>query len=250
MPGPVEFNLLKPFCVELLQALRKERLLSLGGLSINSAKALFVKELLPLAQRPILWLADDESNLNQIKSDLAAWQIDPYLILDEKLLSAPYSLEVAQALSLVAEKQASVIVGTPETLRALEVAHPKELTEQILTVKMEERLDLVNFFNTLIERGYQVSPGVLTAPGTYTKRGGIIDVFPVNTHHPVRIELEDDCVINIYEFNFFTNAKLSEFATLKIYPIQVEKVGQNFFKYFKDSLVLLESATTLTAKTL
>ncbi|MDD4352555.1 MAG: transcription-repair coupling factor [Candidatus Gracilibacteria bacterium] len=231
---------LKPVCSELAQTLKKNQLVNLAGVSINSAKALIIAILAREFKTPLLWITDDQSNLNQIQSDLSSWQVKDFFILGEQLLTGGDKVQLAQALSLAHQNKPGILVSTMEILKEIETPHPNELEKNILKLKAGEKLEMVDFFNKLIDLGYKVSPGVLTEPGTYVKRGGIIDVFPVNFTNPVKIELEGDEIISINEFNFFTNEKLNEFGELSIYPIELEKIGSNFFKYFEQRVVVCD----------
>ncbi len=65
-----------------------------------------------------------------------------------------------------------------------------------LKVKDSIRFDI--FIQRLIEMGYQRRP-VASDKGEFAIRGGIIDVFPVSTPDPFRIEFWGD-VSNPYEF--------------------------------------------------
>ena len=234
--GPL--GLLKPVCTDLLKTLEKCNTAELAGVSIYSAKSLLVASLFREFSGAIVWIAEDEGNLNQIRSDLSAWSVTDYLILKESDVLNQMKVQIAQALSLVHQERPGILVSTLGTLKELSVPPASVLESDITRLKTDSILDLVKFFNDLIDRGYQASTGVLTEPGTYTKRGGIIDIFPVNFRNPVRIELEEEKVLSIYEFNFFTNAKLTDFSELKIYPIDSSKNGKNFFNYLKNCLIV------------
>ena len=56
----------------------------------------------------------------------------------------------------------------------------------------------------LTASGYEVQPTV-EQPGTVSRRGGIIDVFPVGTINPVRIELFDDEIDSMRLFDVETS---------------------------------------------
>jgi transcription-repair coupling factor (superfamily II helicase) len=55
-------------------------------------------------------------------------------------------------------------------------------------------------------------------PGTFSMRGGIIDVFPFTEDHPVRIELFDDEIESIRFFKPDTQRSLDETSNIDFPP--------------------------------
>ncbi|MCH8155058.1 MAG: hypothetical protein IH786_07305, partial [Proteobacteria bacterium] len=55
-----------------------------------------------------------------------------------------------------------------------------------------------------VNLGYRHEP-VVESPGTFSQRGGIIDVYPTQSEHPLRVELWDDEVDTIRRFDPFTH---------------------------------------------
>ena len=61
-------------------------------------------------------------------------------------------------------------------------------------VSMGEALEVLN--------GYGYDENIETKNiGEYTRRGGIVDVFPTNTKNPIRIEFDGDDISSIRYFN-------------------------------------------------
>src|SRR5690625_7691396 len=57
--------------------------------------------------------------------------------------------------------------------------------------------------------GYERA-GMVTTPGEFSLRGGIIDIYPVTEEHPVRIELFDEEVDSIRYFDAETQRSLEK----------------------------------------
>ena len=62
-------------------------------------------------------------------------------------------------------------------------------------------VDLEHLFATLVEFGYKRQEAV-SEEGEFSRRGGIIDIFPVSFELPIRIELENNTILSIKTFNF------------------------------------------------
>src|SRR3989344_5773933 len=63
-------------------------------------------------------------------------------------------------------------------------------------VEPEEKLPYSPFLRKLSDIGY-AKVGLVSAPGEFATRGGIVDVFPINLEHPIRIEFSGNTVLGI-----------------------------------------------------
>ena len=99
--------------------------------------------------------------------------------------------------------------AAPATVRALVVTAPALVRRQVPPAFLEAAgeyvlagadLDRENLLRKLVASGYhQVS--TVEDPGTYSVRGGIIDVFSPSRTHPVRIDLFGDDVESLHLFD-------------------------------------------------
>ena len=69
----------------------------------------------------------------------------------------------------------------------------------------------------LVKLGYERSDQVEMA-GDFSVRGGIVDVFPLNSHHPCRIEFFDDEIDSIRQFNIGTQLSIDKLDAVEILP--------------------------------
>ena len=70
----------------------------------------------------------------------------------------------------------------------------------VFSIRVNDRLKISEAINKLIEYGYDENIETKYI-GEYTRRGGIIDVFPNNTINPARIELDGNMVSSIRFYN-------------------------------------------------
>ncbi|CAM3229870.1 transcription-repair coupling factor [Sporolactobacillus spathodeae] len=85
----------------------------------------------------------------------------------------------------------------------------------LMRFKSGETLDLAEIASKLSAIGYEREP-MITSPGQYSIRGGILDIFPLTERHPLRIELFDDEVDSI---RFFDSESQRSIETLTESPI-------------------------------
>ncbi len=89
------------------------------------------------------------------------------------------------------------------------------------SLRVGERIDLGKTMLHLTRSGYEVQPTV-ELPGTVSRRGGIIDIFPVGADHPVRIELFDDEIESIRAFDVETQRSFSNVDAVQLVPAREE----------------------------
>ena len=88
--------------------------------------------------------------------------------------------------------------------RAMEDAREAESN----TWSVGQRIRLDQVLPRWVELGYHSEP-VVEVPGTFSLRGGILDIFPANAEFPFRIELWDDEVETIRRFDPHTQRSLA-----------------------------------------
>ena len=79
-----------------------------------------------------------------------------------------------------------VVASTVASLRR--TISPKALQEAWHSVEVGGRVALAELFSRWVALGYQREEAV-EVPGTFSHRGGIVDIYPVSSHLPARIEL-------------------------------------------------------------
>ena len=93
----------------------------------------------------------------------------------------------------------------------------KEFQDQCLYVDHESILETNALRMKLVELGY-VSNGLAEAPGEFSIRGDIIDIFPLTEQCPVRIELWGDEVDSIRSFDAESQRSIENLENVLIYP--------------------------------
>ncbi len=80
-----------------------------------------------------------------------------------------------------------------------------------------EELDTDEWLLKLVAMGYSRTP-MVTTPGEFALRGGILDIYPLNFEHPVRIELFDTEVDSLRLFSAEDQRSLEKVQSLCILP--------------------------------
>ncbi|MDM7952879.1 MAG: transcription-repair coupling factor [Cyanobium sp. CZS 25K] len=105
------------------------------------------------------------------------------------------------------------------TERALQphLPPPPLLAARCLTLRRGERLDLEQLALTLAGLGYEKVP-TIEQEGTWSRRGDIIDVFPVSAELPVRLELFGEDLEKLREFDPATQRSLDVIERVRLTP--------------------------------
>ena len=77
-----------------------------------------------------------------------------------------------------------------------------------------EFLDIQKFFKKV---GYQKS-SLVEYPCQYSCHEKIIDFFPINSEHPIRLEFKDGVLSNIRNFDINSQRSITTLAEVKVYP--------------------------------
>ena len=113
----------------------------------------------------------------------------------------------------------------------------KDIARQI---KIGDRIDIADTMRHLTRSGYEVLPTV-EQPGTVSRRGGIIDIFPVGANHPIRIELFDDEVDTMRLFDIETQRSFQDVETISIIPAREELPSFIDIQDISDSIASLNT---------
>lgn len=94
----------------------------------------------------------------------------------------------------------------------------KELFEEsIISLASGERIDLSLFAQKLVAIGYE-RVSTVEGKSQFAVRGGIIDIFPVNSDAAIRIELFDDEIDSLRSFDTMTQRSLENLEKAVILP--------------------------------
>ena len=112
----------------------------------------------------------------------------------------------------------------------------------LLTISVRGQADERKLAQQLVDMGYEKSYQV-EAPGQFSIRGGIVDIFDLTEENPYRIELWGDEVDSIRSFDVLSQRSLEKLSSITIYPAsemllsgktlkngidQIEKEGKSF----------------------
>src|SRR2546426_10113847 len=176
--------------------------------------------------RTVALVAPSEDRARRWRAELAGW------LGEERVLafperetmpfeaSAPSGTAVHQRLLTLwrlATAQAPVAVVT--SLRGLleHTIPPEELARRGRTLRAGDRLSWTETAAWLFDLGYEPVTEV-SEPGTFSRRGGIIDIYPASAEQPARVELFGDEIETLRAFDPVTQRSQSPLDELVVLP--------------------------------
>ena len=176
--------------------------------------------------RTVALVAPSEDRARRWRAELAGWLgEDRVLAFPERETmpfetSAPSGTAVHQRLLTLwrlATTQAPVAVVT--SLRALleHTIPPEDLARRGRTLRAQDRLSWAETAAWLFDLGYEPVTEV-SEPGTFSRRGGIIDIYPASAEQPARVELFGDEIETLRAFDPVTQRSQSPLEELIVLP--------------------------------
>ncbi len=183
-------------------------------------------------------------------NELAVWGVDVIFLPEyewagfEESLPDPEAaaerLAVLKRLHHQAEAGADlVMVATKESLQE-PAPVPGQLETQTESFRAGSILDIAAFSEKLEEAGYEKEPQVFQR-GQYALRGGIIDVFSWQAEYPCRIELFDEEVESIREFDLDSQVSIQKVKTAEILLSEANlEMSATIADYIRDADLLVD----------
>jgi transcription-repair coupling factor (superfamily II helicase) len=210
----------------LARSERPERL-RLGGAG-RAGRALISSALAGVAEAPLLVVVPtlEEAGRMAALLELMGWQScqlyptsegSPYEPFDPTTEITWGQLQVlAELLDPEAGGKRLAIVATERALQP-HLPPPDVLAGRCLTLRRGDTLDIEELGATLARLGYERVPSI-EQEGTWSRRGDIIDLFPVSAELPVRLELFGEELEKLREFDPASQRSLDAIERVRLTP--------------------------------
>ena len=116
----------------------------------------------------------------------------------------------------ILEKSPVTVVTTMEALMMPQMPL-SEIVSRVLHFDRSSTVDEERLSEALIEMGYEKNYQV-EAPGQFSVRGGIVDIFDMTEENPYRIELWGDSVDSIRSFDVLSQRSVENLDSISVYP--------------------------------
>jgi transcription-repair coupling factor (superfamily II helicase) len=213
----------------------------------GSADALAIATLAARADtRPLAVIAASPLEAQRLAEEIAwcAPDLRTHLLPDWETLPydhfSPHQDLISERLATlfaVSQGQCDVLIVAASTA-ATRLAPPSFLAAHTFFMQKGDKLDLDKLRAQMTLAGYQHVTQVVAA-GEYSVRGGLVDLFPMGTALPYRIELFDDEIETIRSFDVDTQRTLYPVPEIRLLPareLPAGEAGRTMFRQrFRDS---------------
>lgn len=233
-----------PLTTELLNKLHQQQFLKLNGIA-RIPKGLVASTLAHAEQRNLLVITSTLEEAGRWAAQLEAmgWQTMHFYPTSESSPYEPFDpesemtwgqlqvladLQIAQELSAANSGAGLAIVATERALQP-HLPPPEIFRPYCVTLQRGMELNLEDFSRQLANLGYE-RVSLVETEGQWSRRGDIIDVFPVASELPVRLELFGDDLDKLREFDPATQRSLDSIqrlvlTTTNFAPMILEGLG-------------------------
>ncbi|MBG9982652.1 transcription-repair coupling factor [Aerococcaceae bacterium DSM 111020] len=193
----------------------------------RSAKAVMIAQLYKENPRPLLIVEPDLKANAQLQQDLLYLLEDTpiYNFPAEESLAIRYSVsshdhmsERLKTLTFLFSGEAGIVITDVSGL--MQRLTPRALWEnsqKTLTIGSEiERDELAQY---LVDLGYNAESAVMT-PGEFSFRGSIVDIYPLTSPNPVRLDFFDTELDSLRYFDPETQESIENITSIQITPAQ------------------------------
>jgi len=212
------------------------------GRLIGASAPLAFAEFAPALRGPLIVLAEDPRHADQLEAeirffaddDLDVWHFVEWETLPWDSFS-PHQDIISQRLRVLGQlpalRSGIVIVSAPALLQRLP---PTDyVAAHSLILRTGQTLDRDEFTASLAASGYLRVPQV-SEHGEFAVRGSLIDVFPMGSTAPVRIDFFDDEIESLRHFSSESQLSGDSLDIIDVLPAREVPLDEEAIRYFRD----------------
>lgn len=191
----------------------------------GSARPVMVDALFDYVKKPIYIVSPNLLQAQKMVDELAGligekfvhyYPADEFIAADLSVASPELRAERIATLDCLSREEHGIYVIPVAGLRKM--MPPKEHWAQyFLQTAVGEDIEIENWLETLVAMGY-VRNSMVTTPGEFALRGGILDIYPPYLEEPIRLELFDTEVDSIRTFSADDQRSIDKLQTVRILP--------------------------------
>jgi len=173
-----------------------------------------------------LVLASDARELERLRDDLGALLGDDAVLPFPTLELKPYewrrpfgaALESRLTTLDALRRPGPALVVATHAAFGQRLSEPGAIGREAIVLKKGDLADLKELRRDLCRLGYREEP-LCEEMGTFSVRGGIVDVFGYGMDNPVRAELLDDEIESLKSFDLFTQRSQDDVPEVEVLPL-------------------------------
>ena len=194
--------------------------------------------------RPVLVIVEDEATATRLSNDInemagnavsVVYTAKDFIFSPVDSISREYEHKRLDALSRIVNGDCNILISSAEAA-VQKTIPPDVLLSKSIKITKASNIELSKFTATLIASGYTRSTQG-EGQSQFSVRGSIIDIFPVQSQLPVRIELWGDEIDTISYFDIESQRRTEQLDSITISPALEILFDSN--KKFADKIATL-----------
>lgn len=187
--------------------------------------ALYIREFFQEAAKPILIITPDTKSALNLESELQSlipeeqvWYFPDWETLPYDTFS-PYQDIVSRRLEILAKLPTSahaITIAATSTILS-KLAPVSYVQARSMVIKTGDIIELNTLKENLVKVGYSLTKQVLEH-GEFSVRGSIVDIFPMGSGTPFRIDLFDNEVDSLFIIDPETQRSIKKIAQIRMLP--------------------------------
>lgn len=191
----------------------------------GGARPAFLNALFLETNKPVYVLSPNLFQAQKLVDDLVSligeefvfyYPADEFIAADMTIASPELRAQRIATLDHLARGTAGIYVLPIAGMRKY-ITPKKQWMMSFLQATVGEEIDMDSWLAQLVAMGYTRN-GMVTAPGEFAARGGILDIYPPYAESPLRIELFDTEVDSIRSFDADTQRSIEKLDSVRILP--------------------------------
>ena len=188
---------------------------------VNSSKASILYGIYEKTQKNIFMISSSNFQAKKIYDDVKFYtdecvyfQGKENVLYDIEAFSLDLKWDRIKALKKICGESKKIICTSIDTLVSMYM-NKEKIQSFELNLHIGQTYDFNKFIEDVFALGYEKSYKV-EQKGEYAIRGGIVDIFPINSEYPFRIEFFGDEIEIIRNFNINTQMTIESIKEIKI----------------------------------
>ena len=212
-----------------------------GGLA-NSSRSLMIAEL-SYIQKPLLIITPDIQSAELLQTEYQFFRpnnLAPIYFPDKEIL--PYDMfsphqdiisERLRVLATISDISSGIIITSLPSL--LSYLPPKQhVINYSLQLQCSQTINIESFREKLINSGY-INVNQVLEHGEFLVRGSILDIYPMGSKLPIRVELFDNTITTLRTFNTETQITIEKVDSINILPANEYALTEDAISTFRMS---------------
>lgn len=131
--------------------------------------------------------------------------------------SSELKLERLNTIKNIFDNQKKIIITHPSAILK-PVISKESFSQNILKITKNSEINVKDFTNRLLILGYKKVPTTVSS-GEFSVRGGVIDIFPAFYKTPIRLDLFDEEIEVIKEYDPETQKSIGKINEVEVFPL-------------------------------